>query len=177
MPLDPPDMRELKAIVEWVNATADVRELSLKVGEVELFISRNRQAMAGPAVVGPPPAAPAVVLAPAAPVAGPTSSAEPAGSIPADDPAQAGSVELSAGEVAVTAPMVGIFYASPQPGAPAFVAVGDRVESDTVLCIVEVMKLMNTIEAGVSGTVARILVGNEQAVEYGQPLIVIRQDA
>ena len=71
--------------------------------------------------------------------------------------------------------MVGTFYASSQPGAPAFVQVGDTVEADTVLCIVEVMKLMNNVEARVSGTVVRVLVENEAAVEYGQPLFVIKQ--
>jgi acetyl-CoA carboxylase biotin carboxyl carrier protein len=73
--------------------------------------------------------------------------------------------------------MLGTFYASPQPGAPAFVSIGDTVAPNTVLGIVEVMKLMNNIEAGVEGTVARVLVENESMVEYGQPLIVIRKTA
>ena len=71
--------------------------------------------------------------------------------------------------------MVGTFYASPQPGAPTFVSVGDAVQPDTVMCIVEVMKLMNNVEARVSGTVTRVLVENEEAVQYGQPLFVIKQ--
>jgi acetyl-CoA carboxylase biotin carboxyl carrier protein len=86
-------------------------------------------------------------------------------------------VELAAGEVLIKAPMVGTFYAAPKPGEPDFVSVGDAVAPDTVLCIVEVMKLMNNIEAGVAGTVARVLVRNEQAVQYGQPLMVIRRNA
>ena len=60
---------------------------------------------------------------------------------------------------------------------PAFVNVGDRVSPDSVLCILEVMKLMNNIEANVDGVVTQILVENEQAVEYGQPLMVIKRDA
>lgn len=69
--------------------------------------------------------------------------------------------------------MVGTFYAAPKPGAPAFVNVGDTVEVGQVLCIVEVMKLMNNIEAKVAGTVKEILVENEDAVEHGQTLMVI----
>ena len=82
---------------------------------------------------------------------------------------------LAADEVVIKAPMVGTFYAAPKPGQPDFVAIGDKVSADSVLCIVEVMKLMNNIEAGVEGTVARILVSNEQAVQYGQPLMVIKR--
>ena len=73
--------------------------------------------------------------------------------------------------------MVGTYYASPKPGSPAFVAVGDTVSTETVLCIVEVMKLMNNIEAQVDGTVTKILVLDNQAVEYGQPLMVIKRAA
>ena len=73
--------------------------------------------------------------------------------------------------------MVGTFYAAPKPGDPDFVTVGSTVTANSVLCIVEVMKLMNNIEAGVDGTVVRILVNNEQPVQYGQPLMVIKRSA
>lgn len=73
--------------------------------------------------------------------------------------------------------MVGVFYAAPKPGAPTFVSVGDAVAEDTVLGIVEVMKLMNNLEAKVAGQVVRILVENEQSVEFGQPLMVIKRSA
>ena len=82
---------------------------------------------------------------------------------------------MAADEVLVKAPMVGVFYASPKPGDPPFVSVGDAVTSATVVGIVEVMKLMNNLEAKTEGTVVRILVKNEQAVEYGQPLMVIKR--
>ena len=87
-----------------------------------------------------------------------------------------GSAELAENETLITAPMVGVFYAAPKPGDPAFVSVGDAVTGSTVLGIVEVMKLMNNIEAQVEGTVARILVENEQAVQFGQPLMVITRN-
>ncbi len=163
MPLNQPDIRELRAIVDWVNLTDDVRELSIKYGDVELFISRDRHS-AAPAASPAAPAAPATVSAPVA--AAPPSPATAA-------PATPSAGDLGANEVLITAPMVGTFYSSPKPGDPAFVNIGDTVTSSTVLGIVEVMKLMNNIEARVDGTVARILVENEQSVEYGQPLMVI----
>lgn len=157
----PPDHKELKAIVDWINVTDDIREFSLTFGDISLLISRNHAA--APQSSLPPLAAPAPAPAPAT---------EPAAPQPA---AAARLAELAADEVVVKAPMVGSFYASPKPGQPPFVAVGDKVSATSVLCIVEVMKLMNNIEAGVEGTVARILVQNEQAVQYGQPLMVIRR--
>lgn len=184
MPLNPPNIQELKAIVDWVNLNDDVRELSLKFGDVELFVSRNQHSGA------PQPAAPAAVPVPAA-VAAPAVSA-PAVSAPAEAPPAAApaapaapaavgttpaDASLAADEVFVKAPMVGTFYAAPKPGAPAFVEVGGRVEPGTVLCIVEVMKLMNNIEAPEAGTITRILVENNQTVEYGQPMMVIKRDA
>ncbi|MGP6204654.1 acetyl-CoA carboxylase biotin carboxyl carrier protein [Microbacterium sp. F2] len=169
-----PDLAELRAIIDWVNMTDDVRELSITFGDVDLFISRDRQSTgskagvaAAPTPVAPAPvaAAPAPAPAPAAPVV----AAPPAAATPAGD-------ELGPNEVLVKAPMVGMFYASPKPGAPAFVSVGDQVDVGSVLCIVEVMKLMNNVEASVAGTISRILVDNEQAVEYGQPLMVITRN-
>ena len=70
----------------------------------------------------------------------------------------------------IAAPMIGTFYRAPAPGAPPFVEVGTRVEVDTMVCIIEVMKMMNSVPAGVAGTIAEILVENAEAVEYDQPL-------
>jgi acetyl-CoA carboxylase biotin carboxyl carrier protein len=95
--------------------------------------------------------------------------------VPAPVANQATSAEtLAPGEMLIKAPMVGTYYASPKPGSPAFVAIGDTVTSETVLCIVEVMKLMNNIEAKVNGTVSKILVEDNQAVQYGQALMIIK---
>lgn len=178
MSLNSPDLKELKAIVDWVGVTDDVREFSLKFGDVELFVSRNQHSSA-PVFQQPSAPAPAPVSTPVTQVsspagvvvAAPAPAAQPA-TATASTPSPAAA--LAADEVLVKAPMVGTFYASPKPGSPAFVKVGDTVAVDTVLCIVEVMKLMNNIEAGVAGTVTKILVENEQAVEYGQPLVVIK---
>lgn len=74
----------------------------------------------------------------------------------------------------IVSPMVGTFYASPSPDAENYVKVGDKVKSDTVVCIVEAMKLFNEIEAEVNGEIVEVLVENGQLVEYGQPLFLVK---
>jgi acetyl-CoA carboxylase biotin carboxyl carrier protein len=76
--------------------------------------------------------------------------------------------------VDVTAPMVGTFYRAPSPGAPPFVEVGAEVAEDTAVCIIEVMKLMNSVAAGVRGTVAEVCAGNGEPIQYGDVLFRIR---
>jgi acetyl-CoA carboxylase biotin carboxyl carrier protein len=171
MPLNSPDIKELKSIVDWVNLTDDVRELSIKFGDVELFISRDRRRSDTSGVPATVPAAPSAVEVPVAPAHVAVAAAvTPASAANQDTSAET----LAPGEVMIKAPMVGTYYASPKPGSPAFVTVGDTVTSETVLCIVEVMKLMNNIEAKVNGTVTKILVDDNQAVQYGQPLMIIK---
>jgi acetyl-CoA carboxylase biotin carboxyl carrier protein len=80
-----------------------------------------------------------------------------------------------AGLHTVTSPMVGTFYESPSPGAPAFVKPGDQIEAGQVLCIIEAMKLMNDIESDVAGEIVKRLVTNGQPVEYGQALFTVRE--
>lgn len=92
-------------------------------------------------------------------------------SVPA---ASAKTAESQAAGNIIISPLVGTFYAAPAEDAEPFVKVGDRVEKGQVLAIIEAMKLMNEIESDFAGTVAEILVENGQAVEYGQPLFVIR---
>lgn len=92
-------------------------------------------------------------------------------------PAPAGPVAVADGPVdEVVAPSPGIFWRCPSPGAPPFAEVGMRVEADAVLCIVEVMKLMNTVTAPCAGVVVDVLVGNGEQVERGQSLFRIRPD-
>jgi acetyl-CoA carboxylase biotin carboxyl carrier protein len=81
------------------------------------------------------------------------------------------------GEIDVPAPLLGNFYAAPRPGEPPFVAVGDVVSEDSVIGIIEVMKLMNSVRAGVAGKVVAILAVDGSAVEEGQPLVRIRREA
>lgn len=78
--------------------------------------------------------------------------------------------------VEICAPMVGTFYGAPAPDADPYVNIGDRIKSGTVLCIIEAMKLMNELEAEISGEIKDILVENGQAVEYNQPLFLIKKE-
>lgn len=84
--------------------------------------------------------------------------------------------EDDANYVKITSPMVGTFYAAPAPDKPPYVKVGDKVKEDTVVCIVEAMKLFNEIEAEVSGEIVEVLVENGQLVEYGQPLFLVKPE-
>jgi acetyl-CoA carboxylase biotin carboxyl carrier protein len=92
----------------------------------------------------------------------------------ADRPAAAARAVPSGDLLTVTAPMIGTFYRAPSPGEPPFVDVGARVEPGTVVCIVEVMKMMNAVTAGTTGTVAEVLVENGEPVEYGTPLFRVK---
>ncbi|RHW38474.1 acetyl-CoA carboxylase biotin carboxyl carrier protein [Lysinibacillus yapensis] len=76
----------------------------------------------------------------------------------------------------ITSPMVGTFYQSPSPDAPAYVKAGDKVSPDTIVCIVEAMKLFNEIEAEIKGEIVEVLVQDGQLVEYGQPLFVVKPE-
>ena len=120
---------------------------------------------------GVPPSAPPAQAAPAAPPppAAPAPTPPAAGSeAPAEEP------ELPEGGHVVTSPIVGTFYAAPNPEADPYVRVGDRVKTGQVLCIVEAMKLMNEIESDADGVILEIYVKNAQPVEYGEPLFALQ---
>lgn len=86
----------------------------------------------------------------------------------------AGSTPVPANEKIIESPLVGTFYGSASPEAPQYVSVGDEVTEDTVVCIVEAMKVMNEITAGFNGTITEVLVSNAEPLEYGQPLFKIK---
>ena len=139
-------------IVELVKSTP-FTEFRLKVGEIELHLRRSNGAA--------PPGGEAVA------------AAGPAGSAPAPHPEGR---DFPQGTVLVRAPMVGTFYRAPAPGAAPYVEIGQHVERGATLCIIEVMKLLNSIAAEASGVVGEILAENGKHVEYGQVLMVIRPD-
>ena len=87
---------------------------------------------------------------------------------PAEEPVPPGAT--GDGAVTIDAPMLGVFYRAPSPGAPPFVELGTRVEAETTVCIIEVMKMMNSVLAEVSGTIVEIHAENAELVEQGQPL-------
>lgn len=126
-------------------------------------------------IEGPIPAATVQVAAPpqvatAAPVV------ESAAATSAAEPGQPAAVDDDAGLHGVTSPIVGTFYRAPNPDSDPYIKVGDYVEKGQTLCIVEAMKLMNEIEADVSGTVVKVLPENAQPVEYGEQLFMIRTE-
>jgi len=153
------DIRKVKKLIELLDETG-VAEIEIKEGEESVRISRHPTGAAAgmhmmpahamhyapPPPPSPPPPAPAAAAPPAA----------------AQNPDQV-----------VTAPMVGTFYASPAPGAKAFVEIGSEVKPGDVLCIIEAMKMMNQIESDKAGKIVSVLVKNGDPVEFGQPLFVI----
>ncbi|MCB9678360.1 MAG: acetyl-CoA carboxylase biotin carboxyl carrier protein [Alphaproteobacteria bacterium] len=125
--------------------------------------------------LGPPPATVAPMPMPMAAAPAMAAMAAPAAAAPAPAAAAPAAPAKADGNLkTVESPMVGTFYRSPAPDADAYVDVGSTVSKGAVLCIVEAMKLMNEIEAEVSGTIVEILVENGTAVQFGQPLFKIR---
>ena len=149
------DLRKLKTLIELVESSG-IAELEIAEGEERVRITRS---LAAPAVH------PQQVLVHATPQAANAQGSAPAAASTAALPEPEGH--------AIKSPMVGTFYRSASPGAKAFVEVGDSVQVGDPLCIIEAMKLMNEIEADRAGVIKAILVENGQAVEYGQPLVII----
>ena len=154
MSLTAKDVAEIMRLLE----DSSFESLSLEMDGVKLTLRRNS---AGPAQPGPE--SPATLRAE-------TRSSWPAPKTKIKPPSEPGLVE-------VTSPLLGIFYRAPRPGEPSFVEVGSRLEEDTVVGIIEVMKLMNSVRAGVQGEVVEILVTNGAPVEYGEILLRVRPSA
>ncbi len=160
------DVEFIKALAE-LQSENELSELQVKrdyEGEGSLNVRVSKHSPVAAPVAVQVPAAPAAP-APAAPAPATAPASAPAPAADSDDPA--------ALPGAVTSPMVGTAYLSPEPGAPAFVKVGDSVSEGQTLLIVEAMKTMNQIPSPTSGTVKRILVEDGAPVEFGAPLMVI----
>ena len=170
MTLTAKDVAEITRLLE----ESRFDELTLELDGLKLNLRRQGAAPAA----GPPEQA--VHPAPARPPQAPAEIAARQESARGLDPAsaeRAGACEPGAATRDVTAPLLGTFYRAPKPGAPPFVEVGSRVEEDSIIGIIEVMKLMNTVRAGTRGTVTDILAADGVLVEYGQTLLRIRQAA
>ena len=159
MQLDHDQLRSLLALL----AESDIQELCLEGDDFRLEVRRNLPASAPVAMVQ----APLQVAQPAPAAAVPVPAAAPSVPPPAP-PAVLSDLQ------AITAPMVGTFYRSPAPGEPAFVEVGSRISAGQPVCILEAMKLMNELEAEISGEVVEILLENGTPVEFGQVLMRIK---
>jgi len=162
------DLRYVKKLIEIIDeSTVDSIEITSDKG-MKIRISKSPQQRGAVQVAAPIPM-PAMVPAGAPPRVSPPQGMPmiPEGEVaPAPEPPKATALE-------VKSPMVGTFYKSPEPGAKAYVAVGDRVTKGQIVCIIEAMKIMNEIESDHSGVIREILVQDAQPVEYGQVLFKI----
>lgn len=170
------DVRRLVQVIESLeNSNFDF--LELEVGGMRVVLGKGNPAdyrpadhssaaapAAPPAAVAPRPSAPpAPLLVPPTPNQG-TPAASPEPQVAA----------VPEGTVEIRSPIVGLFYAQPEPGAPPFVTVGATVQPDTTVGLVEMMKMFNAVVAGVEGTIVEVLVQDTETVEYGQPLFRVR---
>lgn len=155
--------KDLLAIIKLVQET-DLGYVEIETGDLR-FVLGSGPDHAPPA----PPDAPAPPQPPVS-TAAPASAAAPAG------PALAGAEAEDDRLVAVPAPMLGVFYARPEPGAEPFVRAGDHVDADATLGLIEVMKVFSAVRSPARGVVVSIAVADAQMVEYGQTLCTIRRD-
>jgi acetyl-CoA carboxylase biotin carboxyl carrier protein len=163
------DLEELAAIVELLSG-AEFTEFRLQKGDFSLVVTRGCAVSERPATLPAPAARPAASAQPTAATRNASRSDRAAAAAPQGAP-PAG---LEDWEVLITTPMLGTFYRSPKPGEPPFVEVGDKIDAEAVVGIVEVMKLMSSIPAGVAGEVTRVLAHDGQLVEADQPLFAVR---
>ncbi|MCZ6688202.1 MAG: acetyl-CoA carboxylase biotin carboxyl carrier protein [Planctomycetota bacterium] len=145
------DIEKIKQLIDLMNAN-DLQEMEVQDEgkKIRLRKTEEREVVAIPTAAMPVAAVPEAALAKMA--------------LTDDD------------RFRIPSPMVGTFYRAPDPDAEPFVGEGDRIQKDSVICIIEAMKVMNEIRAEVDGTVEEILVANGEAVEYGQPLFVVKRD-
>jgi acetyl-CoA carboxylase biotin carboxyl carrier protein len=150
------DLNKIKQVVDLMKKS-DLSEFEIQDQEFKLRIKRDvaGRTPAAPAAQAPAPAQAAAAPAPTAPA--PTAPA-------AADP----NMKM------ITSPMVGTFYATPSPDSPNFVAIGSSVKADSVVCIIEAMKVMNEIQSELSGTIVECLVASGTSVEFGQPLFRVK---
>jgi acetyl-CoA carboxylase biotin carboxyl carrier protein len=156
MKLTDEDVREILRLID----ESDLVELHIEMAEFSLYVRK------GGADLG---SATPRLRGVAEPAARPSTTAPE----PRDDPEPPEVTDVD-GAITIDSPMLGTFYRAPDPGAKPFVDVGSEVEPDTIVCIIEVMKMMNSIPAGIAGTVVEVCTENAQLVEFGEPLFRVR---
>ncbi len=154
-----PDIQKIRELVEMMVAN-DLIELNVRNGDQEITLRR------------PNPMATEIAALPASAVA-PVAAPADAGGGPPPEAKLPGEV-VPVDFVEIRSPMVGTFYTAPDPDSPSYVQVGSHVSPTTVVCILEAMKVFSEIKAETTGTIEKILVKNAEAVEYGQPLFLVR---
>ena len=153
------DLKDIKAIIDLMKKNS-ISEFEMEKQDFKIRLKRGLNG--GSPVASPDELPPigAIATAPQIPVATPPTAAVP--------------LPPATGEVEIKSPMIGTFYRSPSPEAASYVEVGADVNPDTVVCIIEAMKVMNEIKAEVKGVVTQVLVENAKPVEFGQPLFKVR---
>ncbi|MGH2876167.1 MAG: acetyl-CoA carboxylase biotin carboxyl carrier protein [Solirubrobacteraceae bacterium] len=146
MTLSDDDVREILRLID----ESDLEELLVETDGFKLHVSRSTTA-----------------------VEGVSSRSARASTAERDETPSAGDESTRPGQKTIDSPMLGTFYRAESPGAEPFVEVGSEVTADTTVCIIEVMKMMNSVPAGVSGVISEIVAENGQLVEYGEPLFVV----
>ncbi|NJK60411.1 MAG: acetyl-CoA carboxylase biotin carboxyl carrier protein [Oscillatoriales cyanobacterium SM2_1_8] len=161
------NLEQLRELIAMLDRT-DISELTLEAGDLRLNIrKRDKETLVAPGVLAPG------ILATGVPaIAEVTPAVDPTPAMAAESPNSPKPSPVQAAKLTdVVSPMVGTFYRAPAPDEPPFIEVGETVRKGQTVCIVEAMKLMNQIEAEVSGRVVEILVQNAQPIEYGQVLM------
>ncbi len=159
------DIEQIKSLVALM-VESDLSRLEIREGDMHVLLKKGQPVIMSPGASFAPPAYQAAPANPAAPAyhAAPAAAAPTGASAAAAPPGN---------ELFIRSPMVGTYYSSPDPESPPFVKIGDHVEPDTVVCLVEAMKVFNEIKAEQRGAITRVLVSNGQAIEYDQPLFAI----
>jgi acetyl-CoA carboxylase biotin carboxyl carrier protein len=161
------DLKLIRNLIRLMER-GEVTELKVEDenARLKVHLRRGPEAGSGPQVVMVPGSAHS-----SGPMPGPGPAAAPA---PAEQPADADPDARAEGLIEITSPMVGTFYRAPSPEADPFSSVGDAIDEESVVCIVEAMKVMNEIRAECSGSIVELLVENGEPVEFGQPLFLVR---
>ncbi|KZE55340.1 acetyl-CoA carboxylase biotin carboxyl carrier protein subunit [Brevibacillus parabrevis] len=167
-------IHEIREIIKLIDQSS-INEFKLETEGAKVTL---RKSSGTETVVVTQPVVQAQVAAPAAPAQAAASAPVQATPVAVEAPKAAPSAPAldDANLHKIVSPMVGTFYSSPEPGKPAYVQAGDKVNASKVVCIVEAMKLFNEIEAEVSGEIVKVLVEDGQLVEYGQALFLVKPE-
>ena len=158
------DFKQIQELIKMINKS-NIGEVSIEEKGFKLTIKQKEEPVQQ-IITAPLPAQPVAAVAPAAPAPAPASAAAPEKPVrPAEPPAS--------NTITIKSPMIGTFYRSPSPDKPSFVNIGDEVETGTVVCIIEAMKLFNEIESEVKGKIVKVLAEDASPVEYDQPLFLV----
>ncbi len=159
------ELKDIQNLIKFV-AKSGASEVKLEMEDVKITIKTGEEKGETTIVQQAAPLHMAAPMAQAAPVAPAAPAAAPA-------EGNAASVEEDSKYLTITSPMIGTFYRKPSPDKPLFVEVGDSVQADSVVCVIEAMKLFNEIESEVSGKIVKVLVEDSTPVEFGQPLFLV----